>query len=224
MANFNVHLSGAIVGGLALANAGWSVGLWTGQHMLTVLMLTTIGGLIPDIDQSNSHSVRLLFNLLGLMGMVLGSTLMHGSYPFWLLMLLSISIYFVIRYGVAMLFLAYSTHRGNCHSLAAMAFAGVVTAMAAYQLTGDAVLSWSYGLALMVGVLIHLGLDEAYSVDFAGVRIKKSFGSAVKMISRDAPLAGLALVVGTLFLLFSFAPPLSDAVALYRFLRSQVPI
>ena len=141
-----------------------------------------------------------------------------------MLMLYSISIYFVVRYGVAMLFLAYSTHRGNCHSLAAMLFAGVVTAMAAYQLTGDAVLSWSYGCAVMIGVLIHLVLDEVYAVDFAGVRLKKSFGSAIKMLSMDAPIAGLALVVATLFLLFTFAPPLSDAVALYRFLRAQVPI
>lgn len=223
VANFNVHLSTAIVGGVALANAGWAAGLWTGQHMLTVIFLTTVGGLIPDIDQSNSHSVRLLFNLLGLIGMVLSSTLLHGYYPFWLLMLLSIGVHFMVRYGVAMLFLAYSVHRGNCHSLAATAFAGIITATAAYQLTGDPVLSWSYAGALMFGVLIHLGLDEVYSVDFAGTRIKKSFGTALKPISKSAPIAGLGLVLGSLFCLHLFAPPLTDALTLIHFVRSQLP-
>ena len=77
MANFNVHLSAGIIGGTALAHIGWGMGVWPGESLFLVIMLTTIGGLLPDIDAHNSHSVKLIFNLFALITMVFVSTLLH---------------------------------------------------------------------------------------------------------------------------------------------------
>ena len=41
--------------------------------------------------------------------------------------------------------------------------------------------AWLTGLFLFIGFLIHLALDEIYSVDVEGRTIKKSFGTALKL-------------------------------------------
>ena len=45
-------------------------------------------------------------------------------------------------------------------------------------------LAW---LGLIIGFMSHLLLDEIYSVDVRGVRLKKSFGTALKFVSFDKP-------------------------------------
>lgn len=210
MANFNVHFAAAIVGGTVVANIGWAAGLWGGDGMLTVIALTTIGGLLPDIDAHNSHSVRLLFNLFGLLAMVVVSTTFRGSFPWWMVVILSGVAFFVVRYGLAAYFIAFSIHRGNCHSLAVLLLAGLITASLSYRMGSDAILSWAHGICIMLGVLIHLVLDEIYAVDFAGARLKKSFGTAIKFISKENPLVGIGLWILPLFFL-PFLPPLGSA-------------
>lgn len=42
--------------------------------------------------------------------------------------------------------------------------------------------------AAFMGALSHLILDEIYSVDFNGMRIKRSFGTALKLWDRKAPM------------------------------------
>ena len=49
---------------------------------------------------------------------------------------------------------------------------------------------------MSVGYLIHLTLDEIYSVDFSGVKIRRSFGSALKPMDFDQiPASCLVLFI-----------------------------
>ena len=46
------------------------------------------------------------------------------------------------------------------------------------------VFSWFLGLFLFFGTLVHLTLDEVYSVNVFGLSVKKSFGTAFKFFDR----------------------------------------
>src|SRR5262249_42268793 len=54
--------------------------------------------------------------------------------------------------------------------------------------------SWISGLFVFIGYLTHLTLDELYSVDLTGTKIKKSFGTALKIISTDMKATSLLLL------------------------------
>jgi len=43
--------------------------------------------------------------------------------------------------------------------------------------------SWLSGLFIGFGFIVHLLLDEIYSVDLSNKRMKKSFGTALKLYS-----------------------------------------
>jgi hypothetical protein len=62
--------------------------------------------------------------------------------------------------------------------------------------------AWLGGGFLLIGFLTHLILDEMYSVDVLGNRIKKSFGTALKPIDMRNPAGSVAMVVAAVALLF----------------------
>ncbi len=65
------------------------------------------------------------------------------------------------------------------------------------------------GLFVFLGFVIHLLLDEIYSVDFTGARIKKSFGTALKLFERRSPSSSV-LMAGALVALVMVAPPSAE--------------
>ena len=72
--------------------------------------------------------------------------------------------------------------------------------------------AWLVGVFLTGGFLVHLTLDELYSVDLLGARMKRSFGTALKLGSMRQLLGTTALYAGVITLV-ALGPP-SD-----RFLR-----
>jgi hypothetical protein len=61
-----------------------------------------------------------------------------------------------------------------------------------FQLSDE--LAWLVGIFVFIGALIHLLLDELYSIDLEGRRLKKSFGTALKITEWRSPLANLLLL------------------------------
>lgn len=216
MANFNVHLGTAVAGGTLLGHLGWSAGIWSGEDLFLIITLTTIGGLLPDIDAENSKSIRLVFSILGLIAMVVASIYLHGAYPLWVIIFVCAAIFMGMRHLVAPLFMLFAVHRGNAHSLMMMVVSGAVVACVCYRLGVMPIVAWSYGFALMFGVLIHLLLDELYAIDYSELRLKKSFGSAIKPITFKHPWSAFGMVF-SLAPLFFLVPPLSDAWALITY-------
>jgi membrane-bound metal-dependent hydrolase YbcI (DUF457 family) len=94
-------------------------------------------------------------------------------------------------------------HRGIWHSISA----GIVCALAAaiilyYALGRPDGVAWLGAGFLFIGYLTHLTLDEIYSVDVMGAHIKKSFGTALKLVDVRHPSASSAMVVAGALLLF----------------------
>lgn len=196
MADFRTHLTAAMGGGALLAMAGWQGALWTPGEALTVAGLTTFGGVLPDIDADQSHAVRLVFNTLALLVGVTGGLLMHDRLEPGKLLMVCGGLYTGVRYGLSSIFKRLTVHRGIWHSLLAGGLCALATSAVSYRfLALEPRLAWSQGVAVMVGFCIHLLLDELFSVDLTGARLKRSFGSAFKLFDYRKPLNSVLMLL-----------------------------
>jgi hypothetical protein len=86
--------------------------------------------------------------------------------------------------------------------------------------------AWMNGLFVSAGYMVHLVLDELYSVDLTGARVKRSFGTALKLISADVA-ATTCLVLATM-VVFYMTPSAEKFVQTvlnfdtYRSIKSQL--
>lgn len=146
--------------------------------------LTTIGGLLPDLDSHSGVPVRELFNLAAaLVPMLIWRRLMNAQLSDEELFVYLGLIYLFIRFVLSKVFKHFSVHRGMYHSIPGMLIAGLVIYLCYHHPLFKTRLFLAVGV--MIGFLSHLLLDELYSVDFNGLRIKlnKYAGSAVKLFS-----------------------------------------
>ena len=86
------------------------------------------------------------------------------------------------------------------------ALCALVTAAFSFQLLGQpAWLAWCHAGAVLLGFFIHLGLDELFSVDLEGARLKRSFGTALKL-GGGRPISTLLMLMA-LVLVGYWVPP-----------------
>ena len=71
------------------------------------------------------------------------------------------------------------------------------------------------GALVFIGALTHLLLDEIYSIDFAGNRVKRSFGTAMKLYDYKKPASAFLMVCGLAGFMF-IAPPIGNFYALVK--------
>jgi membrane-bound metal-dependent hydrolase YbcI (DUF457 family) len=184
MAGYRTHIS--VSGGLGAAYGAAAVEPlgFTTETAVLAAGLTMVGGMLPDLDSSSGVPVREMF---GLAAVVLPLTMvprlyeMHVSQEGILATLLF--GYVAIRYGASRVFKRFTVHRGMFHSIPAMLVAGLIVYLG-YQSPYRPV-RFLFAAGVMIGFLSHLILDELYSVDFRGLRIKfnQFAGSAIKFVS-----------------------------------------
>lgn len=156
----------------------------------------TLGGILPDIDADSSRSIRIVFRLFGVLGAMLA--LLYGRERLALAdtLLLGAVAYLLVRYLLCWVFARFTVHRGSLHSLLANVVFALAVVVTGHRLFGlEAGFAWESGAFVFAGAFIHLLLDELYSIDLEGRRIKKSFGTALKLVEWRAPLANLLLLV-----------------------------
>ncbi|REJ86013.1 MAG: metal-dependent hydrolase [Planctomycetota bacterium] len=211
MAAYREHISvsGMLGAGVALVSTlGFG---YTPVQGLLAGWLTAIGGILPDLDSESGRPVREIFGLtasvapLLLIGRILKWTGLQGDPE--TVMVLFLAMYLLIKYGLASLIGTFSVHRGMFHSIPALIIAGEITYLfyPGEQVSAKLLMAGSVG----IGFLSHLVLDEVYSVQWSGVRIrlKKSAGSAMKLFGDNF---GSNAAAYTLLILCSLAM-LSDA-------------
>ena len=184
------------------------------KEMFYAWFLGVIGGILPDIDSDNSAAVRLIFSLLGIFS--IACVLLFWSEQLSLIVLwgMCLAAFISVRFILMEIFLHFTVHRGIFHSQIA-AVTLCVTASTLFHLWYDALLSWFLAGMLLIGYLTHLLLDELYSVDLTGARIKKSFGTALKPLDLGNPISsGSFLIVFVFF--FWAAPPFKPVTKEFR--------
>jgi len=122
------------------------------------------------------------------------------------LILITFSVFAFVRYILFSLFKSLTVHRGVFHSLlAAVFFAFLTTCICYYFLKQEALSSWLSGLFVCIGFIIHLLLDELYSVDLSNAKIKRSFGTAFKVYGYQSTFSSIFMLLCTLYL-YDLAP------------------
>ena len=182
MANFNTHF---VVGATAtsiLSGTLLSMEIFSPNEAGLAFVLGTFGSLMPDIDADNSKSIGIAFTVVSLLVTTLAVFVKSTTYSLVEMLLMAGVVFSLIRFGFIGLFRKISKHRGMFHSIPVALIWGVVTAIIMHLFFDlNALLSWSYGLMITWGYLVHLLLDEIYSVDLGNRRVKKSFGTALKL-------------------------------------------
>jgi hypothetical protein len=113
--------------------------------------------------------------------------------------LVAVGIYLVIRFGAAWLFKHLTVHRGMFHSIPGMLIAAEIVFLV--HDCPEPAGKWVLAGGVLLGFFSHLVLDELYSVDISGLRVRlnKAAGSALKLASRSVPATLMAwLLLGAL--------------------------
>ena len=198
MASFRGHLAfsaslGAVYGGMAF----WQLGVDWGTAALAA-GLTAVGGMMPDLDSDSGVPVREMFSLAAVfIPLLFLRRLITLNLSLEQILVTLGALYVLIRFGVSRLFKRLTVHRGMFHSIPAMLIAGAITFLAYHHPEVKTRLFLS--LAVMIGFLSHLVLDELYAVDFRGLKpqLNQFAGSAVKFVSpsRWATVATYAILL-----------------------------
>jgi membrane-bound metal-dependent hydrolase YbcI (DUF457 family) len=194
MAAYREHITVSGTLGIAYASAAFFALQFSLAQVMIAAILTWIAGMLPDMDSQSGKPVRELFGVTAALTPLLllqhaNSLGISGDRA----MLFSLLLYGGVRYGGAAVLGKLTVHRGMFHSIPALVIAAEATFLSYHSPELRVRLLMAMGVAL--GFMSHLVLDEMYSVQWDGVRIKlsKSAGSAVKFFGRDALPNGLAL-------------------------------
>jgi hypothetical protein len=211
MAGFKTHITTSTVIGAAYG-AGAYVGYDVPWHSCVLAGgLCSVSGMLPDLDSGPGVPLR---ESVTFAAAVVPLLLIHRWQRYHLepetMVLAGGLIYLLIRFGMAKLMTKLTVHRGMFHSLPALAIVGELT-----FLICDHENLWMrvfFATAVMTGFASHLLLDEIWSVDVRHMRLKSSFGTAVKLWSKCwwSNLATYANVIVLALLITADQPPASD--------------
>lgn len=216
MANFNTHLTVALAVSSSLATAGLVVGAFGFMEMMILAIIGAIGGLLPDIDLDHSKISQLVFTSASVFGASFLLFLYQQYRPidplealiFWGVLVL------FLKFIVFGLFAKFTKHRGMVHSIPYMAVSSLLLTLLSYHtLKLSDSLSWLFGGFLFAGALVHLILDEIYSVNIYGLKVKKSFGTAFKFFESKKPKQ-YAILYAILIGLIIISPPKTALIKL----------
>ncbi len=193
MAGFKTHISTSTACGIGYGLAGYYYMNVPADEAILAGTLCSFGGMLPDLDSDSGVPVRETFAFLSaIVPMMVMARLRDSGLSPHTLLVIGILTYVVMRFGVSRLFKKYTVHRGMWHSIPAAASVGLLVYILAYA-HGQFLAVYTAGGAVL-GFMSHLVLDEIWSVERKGVRVrlKKSFGTALKFWSTRSMWANVS--------------------------------
>jgi membrane-bound metal-dependent hydrolase YbcI (DUF457 family) len=193
MGDYKQHISFAGFLGAVYAWAAFTLG---GIHWLygsVAALLTTLGGLLPDLDHPIGVELK---GFTGILGVLAAMAVWHHvrqdepTYPFELDLLAVVAAYVMVRHGLRRVLSRLMVHRGISHSVPTCAVWGSLTYL--YYPSPEHLVRVMMAFAVILGFSSHLLLDEMFSVDLRGIRVNRAFGSAMKFWA-PSPWATLAI-------------------------------
>ena len=205
MADFKTHVtvSGAL--GVGMATGGYFGLNFPVEQCVVGGMLCGVAGMLPDLDSKNGIPVReltsiaaaaiplLMLDRFRALGMTHEQIFLCGA-----------GLYIGIRFGLAEIFKRWTVHRGMWHSVPA----ALIASLAALWICSCDIVQFRAfkAVAVFVGFVSHLILDEIYSIDLSGnrIKVKRSLGTALKFwsgssyanVSTYGKLLALLVLVG----------------------------
>ncbi len=203
MANFQTHITVGVLTSGVISTIAMAAAVVTPNDAMFLTIAGTMGSIMPDIDLESSRQSRAVFGGFGIFFAFIA--LFHYSQFLSIaeLCILWLSIYISVRYLLWRLFNEFTVHRGIFHSFLANIFFSVAGVAIFYNLLEKSdTVAWMGGGVIFIGALTHLILDELYSIDFAGNRVKRSFGTALKLFDYKNPFSAFAMIVAVAAMLY----------------------
>ena len=204
MADFKTHITGSTVLGIAYGSvAHFHYGVPPG-HCVIAGALCSVAGMLPDLDSKSGIPQREMLSFVSVLApMLMLFRFQEMGFSAEEMVFVTGVSYAVIRFGLGSLFKRFTKHRGMWHSIPAAAVAAMVTFLLCFSPETGIRLFKSW--AVFLGFILHLLLDELYSVDVMGRRLRKSWGTALKFFGSNqlanvatyTKLAVLALMIGS---------------------------
>lgn len=196
MAGFRTHITVSGVLGVGYGAAAVQPLGFPPDVAILAAGLTTVGGMLPDLDSDSGVPVRELFGLAAaIVPLVFVPRLIQMGLTREGVLAVLLFGYLLIRYWARAVFKRLTVHRGMFHSVPAMLISGLAVYLGYHS--DSRPLRLLFGCGVMAGFLSHLVLDELYSVDLRGlkVRLNKFAGSAVKLFSPSLPATATCYAV-----------------------------
>jgi membrane-bound metal-dependent hydrolase YbcI (DUF457 family) len=180
MADFNSHMAVSTLTGVAYGFVGYKSGMpWT--TCMLAGGLCSVSGMLPDLDSDSGRPLREATTLAAAVVPMLMVERFErmGMNPESMVLVAGL-VYILIRFVVTEIFRRYTVHRGMWHSIPAAAIVGMIAFLV--MSTEDISLRMFKTIAVVLGFMSHLVLDEIWSVDFrkGQYQFKSSFGTALK--------------------------------------------
>jgi hypothetical protein len=206
VASFRTHIEVAALGSGMLSSACLGSDLISPSEAIVLWLAGTVGGILPDVDSDNSTSLKIVFNIISLGFIGLFFIFMHLRFTTLVIWGSCILVYCLINLVVRPAFESATIHRGIFHTIiTGLLFSITVINLSFYYGKQSAFFSWMIGLFVLFGFTIHLILDEISSVDIANNKIKRSFGTAFKIVEYKNLLLSTVVILITL-LCYYLAP------------------
>ena len=203
MADFQTHITTSTVLGVGYGAVGFHYGV-PPESCLLAAGLCSLAGMLPDLDSDSGRPLRETIGFCAaVVPMLMIDRFQHLGLTAESMVLAGGLIYIAIRFGVAEVFKRYTVHRGMWHSIPAAATAALLGFLVCS--CEDERVRWFKSGAVFLGFMSHLVLDEYYSFEVkrGRLRVKRSFGTALKMWSTRSLWANIStygklVVVGLL--------------------------
>jgi hypothetical protein len=198
MAGFKTHITvssalGAAYGATAavMYDVPWPACVLAGG-------LCGVSGMLPDLDSGPGRPLRESLSFAAaVVPLLMLRRLRHLGLEPETMVLIGACVYLLIRFGVGRLMTSITVHRGMFHSVPALAIVGELTYLICDH-ESEAMRLFNVG-AVMIGFGSHLVLDEIWSIDFRRLRLKSSWGTAIKFWG-DCWWSNLATYANTIIL------------------------
>lgn len=194
MAAFKEHVNIATMAVGVVVITLYSAHLLTLYQTLVALFIGILGGILPDVDSDNSTPLQAIFKIFSIIFPLLILLSFFTVMPVLQTLALWVAFAILLRITLFKFFIYITHHRGIFHSIPMAIFVGELTLLFVYYETkGGLKLAVIYGFIITFGFLIHLLLDEVYSINAFGIKMKKSFGTALKLYDRNNLIGTLLL-------------------------------
>ena len=198
MANFTTHMASGILVSGALSTLAIATSVATPGELMTLVGAGALGAVLPDIDLQQSRASQAMFSGLAIFFAFAVLFKLALNLSIAEMLIIWIGTYVLVRYAGHTLFSKIAVHRGIFHSLLAGVFFGFATAIVYQKLFQTTpLIAWLGGIFMFVGYIVHLVLDEIYSVDVYNERVKSSFGSALKLADSKHVYGTIAMLAVT---------------------------
>jgi hypothetical protein len=186
MADFKTHITTSTVAGIAYGAAGYLAFDIPPDSAMLAAAMCSVAGILPDLDSNSGIPLR---ETIAFSAAVIPMLMIHRFRELGLshecMVLAGALIYIAVRFGIAEIFKRYTVHRGMWHSIPA---AVTICLLAFLVCTDESMVErWYKALAAFLGFMVHLALDEIWSLEVrrGRFRLKRSFGTAIKFFGNS---------------------------------------